>query len=267
MDGDRIILQGLGAVGWIEARFRGPIYLRGERGGIEICYDADRGKWYAHIAFSKVSENMVRGEWRQVPRQPKGNLTAGIDIGINNLLAIYVKCGLTKLINGRPLKSISYYWRKRISEYQSTLNKYGLKTSKRLKRMYSKWRGQIRHYIDAKVRGLWSGFIMSGSPRLKSVIQRALRRRTATSITIMSGHMILAEEVLRGCQGIRDQRNLRGPSYTLSRCPWHGDGCGIRISRGIIQVYDDEQGIQRRPCSGIQHSIDISNPEPREGWG
>jgi len=59
---------------------------------------------------------------------------------------------LTKLINGRPLKSISYYWRKRISEYQSTLNKYGLKTSKRLRRMYSKWRGQIRHYIDAKVR-------------------------------------------------------------------------------------------------------------------
>jgi len=95
---------------------------------------------------------MVRGEWRPVLRQPKGNLTVGIDIGINNLLAIYVECGLTKLINGRPLKSISYYWRKRISEYQSTLNKYGLKTSKRLRRMYSKWRGQIRHYIDAKVR-------------------------------------------------------------------------------------------------------------------
>jgi putative transposase len=29
MDGDRIVLQGLGAVGWIEARFKGPIYLRG----------------------------------------------------------------------------------------------------------------------------------------------------------------------------------------------------------------------------------------------
>jgi putative transposase len=151
MDSDRIILQGLGAVGWIELRYKGLIYLRGERGELKIRYDADRGKWYAHISF-KVSEKMVRGEWRQVPRQPKGNLTAGIDIGINNLLAIYVEGGLTKLINGRPLKSISYYWRKRISEYQSTLNKYGLKTSKRLRRMYSKWRRQIRHYIDARVR-------------------------------------------------------------------------------------------------------------------
>jgi putative transposase len=91
---------------------------------------------------------MVRGEWRQVPRQPKGNLTAGVDIGINNLMAIYVENGLTMLFNGRPLKSISYYWRKKIVEYQSTLNGYGLKTPKRLRRMYVKWRRQIRHYID-----------------------------------------------------------------------------------------------------------------------
>jgi putative transposase len=151
MDGDRIVLQGLGAVGWIEVRYKGIIHLRGEHGGIEIRYDADRKKWYAHISF-KVSEKMVRGEWRPVPRQPKGNLTAGIDIGINNLMVIYVENGLTKLINGRPLKSISYYWRKKVAEYQSTLNKYGLETSKRLGRMYAKWKRQIRHYINAKVR-------------------------------------------------------------------------------------------------------------------
>jgi hypothetical protein len=30
MDGDRIILQGLGAIGWIEVKYRGIIYLRGE---------------------------------------------------------------------------------------------------------------------------------------------------------------------------------------------------------------------------------------------
>jgi putative transposase len=67
-------------------------------------------------------------------------------------MAIYVENGLTMLVNGRPLKAISHYWRMRIAEYQSTLNKYGLKTSKRLGRMYSRWRGQIRGYIDAKVR-------------------------------------------------------------------------------------------------------------------
>jgi putative transposase len=49
MDGDRIVLQGLGAVGWIEVRYKGPIHLRGERGELRIRYDADRGKWYAYI--------------------------------------------------------------------------------------------------------------------------------------------------------------------------------------------------------------------------
>jgi putative transposase len=33
------------------------------------------------------------------------------------------------------------------------LNGYGLEVSKRLRRMYAKWRRQVRHYIDAKVRG------------------------------------------------------------------------------------------------------------------
>jgi putative transposase len=93
MDGDRIVIKWLGAVGWIEARCKGPIYLRGERGELMIRYDDDGGKWYAHIAFSKVSEKMVRGEWRRMPRQLKDNLMAGIDIGINNLMAIYVENG------------------------------------------------------------------------------------------------------------------------------------------------------------------------------
>ena len=77
--------------------------MRGEQGRLEIHYDHDRRRWYAHISF-EVSEKAVRGEWVKVPRQPKGNLTAGIDIGINNLIAVYVENGSTMLVNGRPLK-------------------------------------------------------------------------------------------------------------------------------------------------------------------
>jgi len=265
MDSDRIILQGLGAIGWIELRYKGLIYLRGERGELKIRYDADRGKWYAHISF-KVSEKMVRGEWRQVPRQPKGNLTAGIDIGINNLLAIYVEDGLTKLINGRPLKSISYYWRKRISEYQSTLNKYGLKTSKRLRRMYSKWRGQIRHYIDARVREAVEWLYDVRVSTVKVGYPKSIAQENGN---FDNNNVWTYGYLLRRLSEVAEEYGISviyvDESYTLSRCPWHGDECGIRISRGIIQVHDDERGVQRRPCSGIQHSIDASNPEPREG--
>jgi putative transposase len=188
MDGDRIVLQGLGAIGWVELRCKDPIYLRGERGELRIRYDADRGRWYTSIALSKVSEKVVRGEWRRMPQQPKGNLAAGVDVGINNSMAIYVENGLTMLINGRPLKSISHYWRKRIAEYQSTLNKYGLETSRRLGRMYSKWRRQIRHYIDARVREPWNGFMTPASPQSRSAIRSISRRRMETLIIIVSGH-------------------------------------------------------------------------------
>jgi putative transposase len=132
--------------------------LKGEQGRLEIHYDPDRKRWYAHISF-EVSEKAVRGVWTSV-RGTERNLVAGIDVGTNNLMAVYVENGLAKLVNGRPLKAISHYWRIEIAEYQSMLNKYGLKTSRRLRSMYSKWRRQIKSYIDSGLDRLLSGFIM-----------------------------------------------------------------------------------------------------------
>jgi len=151
VEGDRLVLKGLGAVGRLELRYKGLVHLKGKQGRLEIRYDPDRRKWYAHISF-EVSEKAVRGEWGTAPRRLLGDLAAGVDIGINNLVAVYVESGLTKLVNGRPLKAISHYWRMRIAEYQSTLNKYGLKASTRLRLMYSKWGRQVKSYINNKVR-------------------------------------------------------------------------------------------------------------------
>ncbi len=64
-------------------------------------------------------EKLESGEWVKLPRAPKGNLSAGIDLGVNNLMAVYVENGKSFLVNGRPLKSIDFYWQKRIAEYQS----------------------------------------------------------------------------------------------------------------------------------------------------
>jgi putative transposase len=268
MDGDRIILQGLGAIGWIEVRYKGPIYLRGERGELMIRYDDDRKKWYASIAFSKISERMVRGEWRQVPRQPKGNLTAGVDIGINNLLAIYVENGLTKLVNGKPLKSIAYYWKRRIAEYQSTLNKYGLKTSKRLRRMYSKWRRQIRHYIDAKVRETVEWLHDVGVSTIKVGYPKGIAQENGDfdNVNVWTYGLLLrrisevAEEY-----GIKviyvDERG------TSSRCPLHGDGCGVRIYRGLFKCTTMNKVFNADIVAARNILLTPVTPEPRRGVG
>jgi putative transposase len=236
MDDNRIILQNLGTIGWIELRYKGVLHLKGERGELEIHYDDDKGRWYAHIAFSKISEKMVRGEWRPVPRQPKGNLTAAIDIGVNNLLAIYVENGLTKLINGRPLKSISYYWKRKIAKYQSTLNKYGLETSKRLRQMYTRWRRQIKHYIDARVRETVEWLYDIGVSKVKVGYPKGLTQRNGSFNNV---HIWTYGYLLKRLSEVAEEYGIdviyvdeRG---TSSRCPLHGDNCGIRVYRGLFR--------------------------------
>ena len=273
-DGDRIVLQGLGAVGWIELRYKGPIYLRGDRGELKIRYDDDKGRWYASIAFSKVSERMVKGGWKPLPLQPRGNLTAGIDVGINNLMAIYVENGLTKLINGRPLKSISYYWRKKITEYQLMLNKYGLETSKRLRQMYAKWRRQVRHYIDVRVREAVERLYNVGVSMIKVGYPRHIAQENGNLDNV---HVWTYGYLLRRIREVAEEYGISviyvDETGTSSRCPLHGDGCGVRIYRGLLkctqlnEIFNADIAAARNILK-IQVTEGANNPRaPKRGGG
>jgi len=151
IDGNVIELRRLGKFGRLRIQFKGRIHLKGKQGRMEIIYDSVKRKWHAHVSYT-VEEKLTNGEWVKVPREPQSNLTAGIDLGVNNLMAIYISNGEGFLVNGRPLKSIAFYWQKRIAEYQSKLNKSGCKTSKKLKRMHQKAKLQAKHYINTAVR-------------------------------------------------------------------------------------------------------------------
>ncbi|ALM74806.1 RNA-guided endonuclease InsQ/TnpB family protein [Thermococcus barophilus] len=146
-----IELRRLGKFGRLRIQFKGRIHLRGKQGRLEIVYDDVKRKWYAHLSLT-VDEKLSKKGWIKIPREPKGSLTAGIDLGINNLMAVYVENGVSFLVNGRPLKSIAFYWQKKTSEYQSKLNKSGAKTSRKLKRMHQKAKLQAKHYINTAVR-------------------------------------------------------------------------------------------------------------------
>ncbi|MEM2757647.1 MAG: transposase [Sulfolobales archaeon] len=91
------------------------------------------------LGVREVSEEIVEERWVKVPAKPLGDKAAGIDIGINNLLVVYVEDSSALLTSGRFLKSLSSYWRKKIADYRSTLNMCGLKTSRMLRRMYKRW--------------------------------------------------------------------------------------------------------------------------------
>jgi putative transposase len=235
IEGDKIVLKGLGAIGRIEVRYKGLIHLRGEQGRLEIHYDSDRRKWYAHISF-EVSEKTVRGVWTNVPRKPKEDLVAGIDVGINNLMAVYVENGLTKLVNGRPLKAVSHYWRMRIAEYQSTLYKHGLKTSRRLRSMYSKWRRQVKAYIDSRVRQAIEWLYSVGVSVIKIGYPKYIAQENGDFNNV---HVWTYGYLLRRIYEVAEEYGIAvvytDEAYTSSKCPIHGDGCGKRVKRGLFK--------------------------------
>jgi putative transposase len=235
VEGDKIVLKGLGAIGRIELGYKGLVHLRGEQGRLEIHYDRDKRRWYIHISF-EVSEKAVRGVWTSVPKKPRGDLVAGIDIGINNLMAIYVENGLAKLVNGRSLKALSHYWRMRIAEYQSTLNRYDLKNSRRLRSMHSKWRRQIKAYIDSKVRqaiewlyDMRVSIIKIGYP--KNIAQE---NGDFNNVNVWTyGYL------LRRIYEVAEEYGIAvvyvNEAYTSSKCPIHKEKCGKRVKRGLFK--------------------------------
>jgi len=229
------VLKGLGAVGRIELGYKGLIHLRGEQGRLEIHYDPDRRRWYAHISF-EASEKAVRGEWSAVPKQPIGDLVAGVDIGVNNLMAIYVENGLVKLVNGRPLKAISHYWRGRIAGYQSTLNRYGLKTSRKLRAMYSRWRRQIKSYINTKVRQAIEWLYRVGVSVVRLGCPKYIAQENGSFNNV---HVWTYGYLLKRIGEVAEEYGIAvihvDEAHTSSKCPLHGERCGRRVKRGLFK--------------------------------
>lgn len=92
---------------------------------------------------------VVEAVYEQEEKQSLVNPTyyAGIDIGMNNLVALTSnKPGFRSvLVNGRPVKSINQFYNKRRAELQSQLRRKG--TTKRMERLTNTRNRGIDHYM------------------------------------------------------------------------------------------------------------------------
>lgn len=86
---------------------------------------------------------------------------AGIDLGINNLLAVTSNQNKLKplLINGRPLKSMNQYFNQKKAKLQSYV---GDKSSNRLAKLTNKRNRKIKDYIHKASRFVVNHFISNG---------------------------------------------------------------------------------------------------------
>ena len=267
IEGNKIVLKGLGAIGRIEVEYRGLVHLKGKQGRIEIHYDSDTKTWYAYLSFH-VEEKAVRGVWKEVPQKPKGNLRAGIDLGINNLFAVYVENGILALINGRPLKSISHYWRDRIAKYQSIINKYGVRISHRLAGMYSKWRRQVKSFIDTQVRRIVEWLYNIGVSTIYVGYPKNIAQQKGNfNISNVWSYEYVIKRLSEVSEEYGIKVQLVDESYTSSTCPIHGNGCGKRIVRGLFKCTRLNK-VFNADIVGAFNILDKAiTPSPRKGIG
>ncbi len=92
-----------------------------------------------------VVEVVYEKEVKQAPVNPA--LYAGIDIGMNNLVALTSNKPHFRsiIVNGRPVKSINQFYNKRKADLQKQLGKTG--TTQRMERMTNKRNRRIDHYM------------------------------------------------------------------------------------------------------------------------
>ncbi len=236
---NKLILKGLGKFKRLEIQFKGRIHLKGKQGRLEITYDPIKRKWYAHISIT-VEEKLINGEWVEAPRTPEGNLSAGIDLGVNNLMAVYVENGESFLVNGRPLKSIAFYWRKRIAGYQSKLNKSGGKKSRKLRRMHEKAKLQARHYINTVVRQTVERLYHLGVSRIVVGYPKGIARSSdkGRKQNFILSHVWRFNTVIKRLKEVSEEYGIVivvvGEAFTSKRCPVCGRPHeGARFVRGL----------------------------------
>ena len=79
------------------------------------------------------------------------NNVMGIDLGVNNFAAIVISEGTPYLVDGRGLKNQIYFKCKKVAHYMSILNKQGLKTSKRIQKINTKFQGKQNNFLNQTV--------------------------------------------------------------------------------------------------------------------
>ncbi len=253
MRGNRLILKGLGKFKRLEVQFKGRIHLRGRQGRLEITYDPVKRKWFAHVSFT-VEEKLEGGEWVSVPRTPTGSLLAGIDLGVNNLMAVYVENGESFLVNGRPLKSIDFYWRRKIAEYQSKLNKSGARKSRKLKRMHERAKLQAKHYINTAVRQTVRKLYELGVSKIVVGYPKGIARNSdkCKKQNFILSHVWRFNYVIKRLKEVAEEYGISvvvvGEAFTSKTCPVCGKPHeGARFVRGLFKC----------PATGLIFNADL----------
>jgi putative transposase len=148
------------------------------------------------------------------------------------------------------------------------LNRYGLETSRRLRRMHAKWRRQVRSYIDAKVREAVEWLYEAGVSKVKVGYPKCIAQRNGNFNNV---HVWSYGLLLRRIREVAEEYGIKviyvDEKGTSTRCPWHGDGCGVRIYRGLFKCTTMNKVFNADIIAAHNILLTPVTPESRRGIG
>ena len=140
----------------LEIPFAGRLRWYGKQGRMEIHYDGARRAWHAYISVKvgaertrngKPASRIVRGERKSIRMaEPKGDVAAGVDLGINILASAVTSGGAWLLYRGSRAKEDYFYLTKKIAEVQSEADEAkSLKLNRKKRRLFRKLAERMAH--------------------------------------------------------------------------------------------------------------------------
>ena len=192
--------------------------------------------------------------------KPDNNRYMSIDLGVNNLatLTSNVKRINPIIINGKPLKSINQFYNKRLSHYQSVLEKRNhSKTSKRTRKITNNRANKIDNYLHKASKEIVS---LASSNNLNTIIigkndgwkQETNMTKSVNQTFVNIPHSRFIQMIQYKCEIEGISVILQEESYTskasflnLDFIPVYGSSnkdhefSGYRKSRGLYKIKDE----------------------------
>ena len=172
-----------------------------------------------------------------------------VDIGVNNLMTVVSNFDdIPFIINGRPVKSINQYFNKKKAEMSSDLNKNGLFTSKRLRKLFRKRNAKMhdymhkasKHLIDYCLLNQVSKVIIGYNPEWKVGVQ--IGKVNNQNFVMIPFHSLISKieytAELHGIEGekVRETYTSKCSSLDLEPIQKQEKYMGRRVHRGLFNL-------------------------------
>jgi putative transposase len=167
----------------------------------------------------------------------EGNLRASVDLGIVNLVTVYVEDGSWYLFKGGSVLSQYEYYGKRIAVVQKTLARHEQKRSRHLKLLHEKRSRFLKHALNSMVRKIMEELKEKGVGEVVVGHPKEISRNHGNKLTVNFWNY---RYIIKRFEEIGEELGVKviktDESYTSKTCSLCGEAHeGKRIERGLFR--------------------------------